>query len=160
MGRTPDRRPGRLVEEEVLMEDQGAGNDPTDAGAFRYVDGAFRFKDATGIFDPRSGGGGITESQHENLDTLAHEVAESGSLHVTRDAQNRIQAATYRVSSSPSSTKIREATVTRDGQGRISQVVETQFDGSGNAITGQTLTKTIVRDGTTGKISRVDVVQS
>ncbi len=54
MPRTPDRFPGPLDEEEVLLEIQT--EDPEDEGAMRNVNGAFRFKDSIGVFDPRSAG--------------------------------------------------------------------------------------------------------
>ena len=50
---TPDRFPGPLEEaEEIQLSD--AGTDPTVAGAIRYVSGAFRLKDGTAVFDPRT----------------------------------------------------------------------------------------------------------
>jgi hypothetical protein len=48
MSRTPDR-----VETELLLAEQGAGNDPDEEGGVRYSDGAFRMKDAVGVYDPR-----------------------------------------------------------------------------------------------------------
>lgn len=69
---TPDRRPGPLVEEEVQLEDRTADGDPTIEGAFRYASGAFKFKDSTGVFDPRTGGSGISEAQHKTLRQLIH----------------------------------------------------------------------------------------
>lgn len=54
MPNTPDRFPGTREEEEVLLEE--TTEDPTASGAMRFVSGAFRFKDDTGFYDPRSGG--------------------------------------------------------------------------------------------------------
>ena len=60
MGVTPDRFPGPTVEdEEVLLSEQITGATPTAAGAFLYVDGAFKFRDGLGNFDPRDGIAGI-----------------------------------------------------------------------------------------------------
>jgi len=67
---TPDRHPGPLLEEEIQLETQAA--DPSLDGAIRYVSGAFRLRDSAGVFDARSGGGGITEAQHRALRQLIH----------------------------------------------------------------------------------------
>jgi hypothetical protein len=52
--RTPDSRSGPLLEEEIQLEERST--DPTGAGHMRYVNGSYRFRDATGVYDPRSGG--------------------------------------------------------------------------------------------------------
>jgi len=72
MPRTPDRHPGPLEEDEEIRLGGDAVGDPTDEGRMRYVSGAFRFRDSTGVYDPRSGGGGITEAQHKVLRQLIH----------------------------------------------------------------------------------------
>lgn len=53
MARTPDRRPGESDEEGIILENRAPGDDPTIVGGIRYVDGAFRLKDAIGVYDPR-----------------------------------------------------------------------------------------------------------
>lgn len=52
-------------------------------------------------------------------------------------------------------TKIRETNITRSG-GKVSQVVEKQYDGSGVLV--QTLTSSITR--TSGRVSSIDVTES
>lgn len=161
-----------IIDSNTFDVTETIGTSTGGSAAFKHPAGAKRIGfDPTGVTgtsatnlqdalkDVASNASGISEATHETLDTLVHNIAEGGSLHVTRDAQNRIQAATHRATSIPSSTKVRESTITRDGQGRISQVVEVQYDGAGAVITGQTLTKTIVRAGD-GRISRVDTVES
>lgn len=69
MTKTPDRFPGSLVEEEIILGDQT--EDPSDAGAVRYVSGSFRAKDESGVFNLRSGSG-LTEAQHKLLRQLIH----------------------------------------------------------------------------------------
>jgi hypothetical protein len=69
---TPDRHPGPLIETEEIILGGDEIADPTALGALRYVGGTFRLKDAVGVFDPRSGGGGITEAQHKILRQLIH----------------------------------------------------------------------------------------
>ena len=59
MPRTPDRRAGRLEEEEILFDDRTADGDPTDERAMRYVNGSWRMKDAAGVFDPRGTGAAL-----------------------------------------------------------------------------------------------------
>lgn len=71
MGRTPDRQPGPSIEEELQLEDRTADGDPTVEGALRYVGGSFKMKDATGVFDARSGTG-LSEAGHRILRQLIH----------------------------------------------------------------------------------------
>jgi len=52
MTRTPDRTPGELQEDEGII--LGGDSDPTAFGGMRYVSGAFRFKDGTEVFNPKS----------------------------------------------------------------------------------------------------------
>lgn len=70
MPRTPDRFPGEREEEELRLEPHSA--DPDSVGGMRIVSGAFRFRDDLGVFDPRSGGSGITAEQHKVLRQLIH----------------------------------------------------------------------------------------
>jgi len=53
---TPDRHPGPLDEDEEIQLGE-VSTDPSAGGRMRYVSpGAFRFQDAIGVFNPRSGG--------------------------------------------------------------------------------------------------------
>lgn len=52
MTRTPDRTPGELQEDEGII--LGGDSDPTVVGGMRYVSGAFRFKDGTEVFNPKT----------------------------------------------------------------------------------------------------------
>lgn len=56
MPRTPDRYPGVREEDEIRMDP--SLTDPPDTGSFRFVDGSFRMRDETGVFDPRYGATG------------------------------------------------------------------------------------------------------
>ena len=73
---TPDDIAGGTTDADLLiLEPQGlGGQSPTTPGEVTYssVDGAFRMQDAIGVFDPRGGGGGITEAQHAALRQLIH----------------------------------------------------------------------------------------
>jgi len=70
MPRTPDRVYGPSLEEETRYDEQT--EDPTEEGAVRYVSGAFKLKDSLGIYNPRTGGSGITEAEHKVLRQLIH----------------------------------------------------------------------------------------
>lgn len=74
---TPDRKPGPLEEDEEIQLGPNAIG-PTQAGAFNYDGSDFRFRDGAGTFNPRTGGSGITESQHKTLRQLVHLADEGG----------------------------------------------------------------------------------
>jgi hypothetical protein len=74
-----------------------------------------------------SAGGGITEGQHENLDTLVHWVNQTSHEEVTRIGDFITKITVW--NSPAKTTKIREEIVTRAGLlNRISQVVAKQYD--------------------------------
>jgi len=154
MPNTPDRFPGPLQEsEEVLLTEQPTGTSPTAPGGLLYVDGAFKMKDASGDFDPRSGGGGITESQHEVLDTLTHEVAETSFDEVTYSGGNVSAYVVWETAAKLK--KVREELYTYSS-GKVSTAVTIQYDAagvekarttevyaySGNKVTSVTRTRT------------------
>ena len=64
--------PGPALEEELQFEDRTADGDTAVEGAIRYLSGAFRGKDAIGVYDFRSAGSGITAAQHKVLRDLIH----------------------------------------------------------------------------------------
>lgn len=127
MGTTPDRRPGPLIEDEEIRLSPNAAA-PSQAGAFNYNGGSFQFRDAAGAFDPRSGGGGITEAQHELLDTLTHEIAETSWEEYTYSSGRVVSVVVW--ASAAKLLKVREEQYTYSG-GFVSQVVITQYDGTG-----------------------------
>lgn len=55
MTRTPDRFPGSREDDELILED--VSQNPLVEGAMRYVLGSFQFKDGSGVFNARVGGG-------------------------------------------------------------------------------------------------------
>lgn len=76
-----------------------------------------------------SAGGGITEGQHEALDTLVHDIDETSYDEVTYLFGGRVSK--YTVWTSAAKTmKIREETYSYVF-GRVSQVVVVQYDGTG-----------------------------
>lgn len=78
MPRTPDRRPGPLEEDEEIRFITPSGASPSAQGAMTYdpSSGSFLLWDGLGVYDPRSGGGGITAGQHAALLQLIHFVDE------------------------------------------------------------------------------------
>lgn len=70
MPRTPDRRPGALIEdEEIRLITNAIG--PTQDGALNYDGTSFVMRDSLGNFNPRSAGG-ISAAQHKALRDLIH----------------------------------------------------------------------------------------
>lgn len=126
MGKTPDRFPGTREEDEIeLVEDT---TDPTVEGRMRYVSGSFKLRDASGVFDPRSGGGGITEPTHEGLDRLTHWVNETSFDELIYTGNRLDQVITW--TSAAKTLKIREDILTYSGS-KVTQVVTIQYDGAG-----------------------------
>lgn len=154
MPQTPDRRPGALIEDdEIILKDNTSG-DPTEVGAIRQVGGVFRMKDAMGVFDPRSGGGGITEAQHEVLDTLVHDIDETSYDEVTYGSGGRVVS--YVVwETAAKLKKIREEQYTYVS-GKVSQVVTFQYDGAG--VVKMTMTEAYAYSG--GKVVSVTRTKS
>jgi hypothetical protein len=148
---TPDDFPGPREEEEVQLEEQSS--DPTIAGALRYVAGSFRFKDSTGVFDPRSGGGGITEAQHEALDTLVHEIDETSYEEYTYSGSRVTDIIVWETSAKLK--KIREENYTYSGN-KVTQAVYKQYDGTGTLK--MTVTETFNYSGS--KVTHIDRVKS
>lgn len=149
MPRTPNREHGELETEGIALD--SVGTDPPADGGIRFNGSDFRMKDLLGVFNPRSGGG-ISEAQHEVLDTLVHELAETSYLEATRSG-GQISAVTV-WTNILKTTKIREALITRGG-GQVTVVIEKQYNGAGTLV--QTLTHTITRSG--GQVASVATVE-
>lgn len=152
MPRTPDRFPGESDEEELLLEDNGAN--PSGPGGVTYNAGSFVMEDSIGTFNPRTGGG-ISESEHRDLDQLVHRVVEDAHTQVTRVGGKVTNITVW--TDSGETTKIRETQITRTA-GKVSQIVEIQYDAAGSVISGETATSTINR--VSGKVDSIDTVMS
>lgn len=72
MGRTPDSHDGPAFEEGTYYESTGVASTP---GEVRYTGTRFSYVDATGEYDPRSGGG-LSAEQHKTLRQLIHFIDE------------------------------------------------------------------------------------
>jgi len=121
---TPDRTPGVSLEEGQVYEDEGI--DPSQEGEVRYSGGQFKMQDSTGIFDPRTGG--ISESQHEDLDTLAHDIVEDSYEELTYSGSRVTNSTVW--TDSGKTTKIRETQISYSGN-KITQTIDIQYDAAG-----------------------------
>jgi hypothetical protein len=130
------------------------GEEPTQEGGVRYVNGGFKLRDSLGVYDPRAAGTGITEATHEGLDTLVHEIDETSYEEYTYSG-NRVQGAIIWTSAAKT-LKIREEAYTYSG-GRISQVVTTQYNGSGASVMQMTETYTYGPGSLVATITRTKV---
>lgn len=128
MPQTPDRHPGPMIEDDEIILKENSLGDPTEVGGIRQVGGVFRMKDATGVFNPRSGGGGITEGEHELLDTLVHWVGETNWQEIVRSGGKVTNVINWETDAKLK--KIRECVITRSG-GKVSQLDAIQYDGTG-----------------------------
>ena len=140
MPATPDRHPGVSDDEGVNLEPASA---PVANGQVRYVAGVgFRFFEEgveTGLT-----GTGLSEAQHEALDTITHDISETCYLELTRNTQGRVTVVSYW--DSPAKTKkVRETVLTRNGAGRVTQDATTQYDAAG--VVKMVLTTVFTRNG-------------
>lgn len=89
---------------------------------------AFQMRDVLGTFDPRSASG-ITEPQHEVLDTLVHEIDETSYDQALYTGNNLTGYVTW---TSPAMVlKIREEQYTYNPNHTVSQLVVIQYDALG-----------------------------
>jgi hypothetical protein len=152
MPTTPDRAPGPSKEERTDYDVQtGASTDGE--GQVLYSDGGFKMRDSAGEFDPRTGGG-LSEAQHEALDTLVHAIAETSYLEVTRSGGFVTDVVIW--TDSGKTKKVRELTnIVRTG-GRIDSYDLIQYDGAG--AVKQTVSYAVTR--TAGRISSIQMTES
>ena len=148
---TPDRFPG-------VRKDEGLDIEPTSVaaseGQIRYTGGRFSFYDSSGEYDPSAGGGGISEGQHEDLDTLAHALTETHNVTITRDGNNRIQTV---LAEEVGGTDIRKLEILTRTNGKVATFRETQYLADGVTIKRQ-LDVTVNR--TAGKVTSLNVVRT
>jgi len=113
--------------DEILFLNQT--DEPADEGMLWYNDGSFKARDGTGLFDLRSAGG-ITEAQHEALDTLVHFIDETSFDEFTYLGSRPTKLTTYDQEALPRK-KIREQEFIYS-LGKVSQIVTKQYDASEN----------------------------
>jgi hypothetical protein len=106
-----------------------------------------------GIVEPGGTGSGISAAQHENLDTLVHNLSETTYQELLYSG-NKLTSATYWTT--PGKTlKIRESTFTYTGN-KLTGSVKIQYNGAGAVV--QTLTSTYSYSG--NQLVSVDVVRT
>lgn len=128
MPRTPDNIGGPLIETEYAQFYDEYGAIPAEDGTLVYHDGYFWGRDAYGAFNLRTGGG-ISETEHEALDTLVHEIDETSYDEVTYVSG---MVSSYVVwETAGKLKKIREETYTYTPSRLVSQVVTKQYDDVG-----------------------------
>jgi len=99
-------------------------------------------------------GGGITELQHEALDTLTHDLTETHNLVVTRSAGKVSQL----LAEETGGTDIRKTEIlTRNARGQVATYRVTQYQSDGTTIKRQ-LDVTVNRTG--GRVSSLNVVRT
>jgi len=88
-------------------------------------------------------GTGLTLEDHENIDSLVHNISEDTYSEVIRDVDNRVtEVNQYQFNGGP---LVRKVEINRDVAGQVTSTVERQYDGAGNLI--QSLTTAVARDG-------------
>lgn len=134
--------------DEILFLDQDS--DPSELGMVKLVDGIFKFVDGEGVYNPRAG---ITEAQHETLDSLVHELSETSYMEVTRVLGKVTHVIFW--TDVGKTTKIRETAIQRSG-GKVSQIDFIQYNSSGTEK--QRLTGVITR--TSGQVSSIAWIET
>lgn len=129
----------------IDMTEEGV---PAEEGQIRYVDADIKAFVGGAVVSLISGSG-ITEAQHQDLDTLNHWVDEDSYDEIVRVGGKTTQVIVW---DSPSKTvKIREETITRTA-GRVSQLVAKQYDRN-TGLLKETMTEVYTRVG--GRISAI-----
>ena len=151
MPQTPQRFPGiGFEEDQIQFYDRGSHSDKL--GALYRFGGDLFGRDAAGFFNLRSGSG-ITEAQHELLDTIVHALNETCFEEITRTGGKITDVVWY--TTDAKTTKVREINLTRSG-GKVSVIVCKQYNAAGALL--QTLTGTTTR--TSGRVSSIDWVET
>lgn len=140
MPQTPDRRPGALIEDqEIRLITNATG--PTTSGAFNYDGSSFIFRDSTGTFNPRTGGSGISATDHKALRQLIHlahngpfEGFTSGAYLETTPAANPFPTSFIWYESSAKLKKIVEETVTYNANKTIATDTWKVYDTDGSTV--------------------------
>lgn len=103
-----------------------------------------------------SSGGGITELQHEALDTLVHALTETHDTLITRDANGRISVV---LAEDASDADIRKTEIlTRTTNGKVATYRETQYEADGSTVKRQ-LDHTVHRL-TSGRVDHIETVRT
>ena len=123
----------------MLLDDNPSP--PTEPYNFALISGSFEMVDSIGAFNPRTGGG-ISPSEHRELDQLVHEVAESCYYEPTYSGWRIVSESWWTDSSK--TTLIRKIDYTYSGW-RVTTETIRQYDASGAVV--ETLTGTYTYSG-------------
>lgn len=99
---------------------------------------------------PSGGGGGLEENDHENLDTLTHDIVRNSYDEISYDCYRVGGIVTYTDVSK--TTKLRESIVTYGNCGLVSKIEEIQYEGG---VEKYRVTEEYTYDGV-GRITSVD----
>jgi len=134
---------------DLFLLDQTAEGEPTAEGQVRRVGNDIRAY-VGGAAVSLISGTGLSEGSHEALDTLVHELAESGDYAYTY-ADGRVSNVTFK---DPTTKDVRSWDWTY-AAGRVFTVVEKQYDSSGTLKTTITYTYSY----SAGRVSGVNTVR-
>lgn len=151
MAKTPDRFPGERLEEKLKLSDDGLAADAE--GEIVYAGGAFSMRDSSGAFDPRSGGGGLSEAQHKTLRQLIHFIDDgpaggfaSGAYQETLPSGNPFPTSVTWYTDATKTDKIVELSITRNSNQTPATEVWEMYDTDGSTVL-TTVTDTISYSG-------------
>lgn len=150
MPTTPDRYPGTREEDELQLI--GNVGDPATAGGVKFDGSDFRMRDNAGVFNPRTGGSGLTASQHKALKDLIHFINDgpadgwaTGSYKETLPAANPFPTSEVWWTSAAKTHKIVSLDTTWTGVNITSEVWKV-YDADGSTVL-MTATDTIAYSG-------------
>jgi len=138
MPQTPDRDAGVSDEEATIYEPTVAS---TVQGEVRYDGAAFSMYDASGAFNPRTGGSGITASQHKALRDLIHFLEEgpadgftSGAFMEQLPSADPFPTSAIWYTSAAKTDKIVEQTITYNANKTINTDTWKMYDTDGSTV--------------------------
>lgn len=82
---------------------------------------------------------GLTETEHENLDTLKHRLSEQSFFQVEKNLDGDVERIVY-YTDGTLTTKIREDEIIRDQEGIVTQLIKRQYDSNDNVVVTETQT--------------------
>jgi hypothetical protein len=138
--------------EDLYLIDMTGGPNPAEEGQVRFLDADIKAFVGGSVVSLISGSG-ITEEQHEVLDTLAHALDETCYTEITRTGGKVTDIVVW--ATDAKLLKVREETITR-AAGKVSQILTIQYDGAG--VEKMRVTETFTRAGT--KITFIDAVRA
>jgi len=153
MPRTPDNIGGPLIETEYVQFYDEYNYIPTEPGTLVYHDGYFYARDAYGAFNLRKSGVGLSEEEHETLDTLVHDIDETSYEEYTYSGPDITNVTIW--TSVAKVKKIREEQYTYGVGHRVLQVVTTQYDSAGNTKMTMTENYTYTVNNRASTVARV-----